>query len=441
MDPSRDAGPSDDGVAMTASLELDPQRPLASLSRQQLCTLGREYLLIGHLQDRIALPVATLMFGEAAQTQLSIDEWMGASPIYSRRMQRALGFEGNDVTTVFKGLQLEIGSPQQFMDFQFRVDSPDYGEFWLAHCGALMDVEPFGEQRVKTMCHDIEDPTFDATAAATHPSMKMRPIHRPPRASHPERRYPHCRWQVFIDGDDPTPYEQHPNLPRMEQTRIATVPIDVPATDLEPGGLADYSGAFDPGLQLEDLGHRALVVVCQEVAVQAHLLARSLLLNIDQRHGREAARELARRMWIGTAGLAAHRLKRAFALGDDVGAIATLLQLHPHFQPRTYVDLRVERDGALLVLSMGACPALDEADEHSCFGGLSDDPHPALVNLCATVNPRARLRSVPANGARFAWEIRIDPEAEPLPEPAEMKFARFTRGFAFEMFPRRPLRS
>jgi hypothetical protein len=50
------------------------------------------------------------------------------------------------------------------MDFQFRLDRPDHGEFWLAHCGALLDVEPCGEKRVKAMCWDIEDPTFDATA-------------------------------------------------------------------------------------------------------------------------------------------------------------------------------------------------------------------------------------------------------------------------------------
>ena len=71
------------------------------------------------------------------------------------------------VDTVFKNLQIEVGAPPQFMDFQFRVDRPEYGEFWLPHCGALMDVEPHGEEAVRLMCHDIEDPTFDATAVAT----------------------------------------------------------------------------------------------------------------------------------------------------------------------------------------------------------------------------------------------------------------------------------
>ena len=201
----------------------DADLTLADFGRQCLADLGREYLLNGHLQDRVSLPLVAKRFGGDAYVEFSIIEWMGASPIYSKRMQRALGFEGEDVTTVFKNLQLEIGSPQQFMDFQFRLDSPDYGEFWLAHCGALLDVEPFGEKRVKLMCHDIEDPTFDATAAATHPCMKMRPIHRPPRQ--PAGRYPHCRWSVYIDHDDPTPYEQHSNLALMRGSKLASIGI------------------------------------------------------------------------------------------------------------------------------------------------------------------------------------------------------------------------
>ena len=416
-------------------------RSLAELSRQQLCQLGREYFLIGHLQDRIGLPLAIQALGIDAQTQLSIDEWMGASPIYSLRMQQALGIEGNDVTTVFKGLQFEIGSPQQFMDFRFRIDSPEQGEFWLAHCGALMDVEPFGEERVKVMCHDVEDPTFDATAAATHPLMKMRPIHRPPRPAHPGRRFPHCRWSVFIDTKDPTPYEQHPNLPRMQETLIATVPVVVPDGNREPGGLDDYSGDFDPGFELEDLCHRTLVVVLQEAAVQAHLLARSLLLNVDDRHGKDAARGIGERMWVGTAALAAHRLQRALGLDDSAAAIATLFRFHPHFQPRTYVDLSIDVLGDDRVrIALGDCPGLQEADEHSWLCRLDEKGHPALDAIAQTLNPKARLRTADAGDARFAWDIVIDPSAEPAPDPPEMGLARLTRGFEFELIQRRPLR-
>jgi hypothetical protein len=410
---------------------------LASRSRQELCALGREYLLIGHLQDRVGLPMAIRLVGEEAQVQLAIDEWMGASPIYSLRTQQVLGFEGNDVGTVFKNLQLDIGAPPQFMDFQFRLDRPDYGEFWLPHCGALLDVEPFGERRVRAMCHDIEDPTFDATAAATHPRMKMRPIHRPPRV--PAGRYPHCAWKVFID-DEATPHEPHPNLARMRKTLIAGIPIELPDEDREPGGWRDYSGPFDPGFQLEDLGHRALLAVCQEAPVQAHLLARSLLLNIDQRHGEEAAREIGRGQWIGAAAIGAHRLKRALGLGAGIEAIAEIFRLHPHFLPRTYVDLRVEVAGAAARIEIHPCPALEEADAHSWFGGLSAEPHPALEAIATLVDPRARMHSAPADGARLAWEVLIDPDAEARDEPAEMKLGRISRGVDFELMRRRPLR-
>jgi hypothetical protein len=410
---------------------------LANRSRQQLCILGREYLLIGHLQDRVGLPMATQLLGEEAQVQLAIDEWMGASPIYSLRMQQVLGFEGNDVGTVFKNLQLEIGAPPQFMDFQFRLDRPDYGEFWLPHCGALLDVEPFGAKRVKAMCHDIEDPTFDATAAATHPCMKMRPIHRPPRV--PASRYPHCAWQVYID-DEGTPYEQHPNLARMRETLVADIPIELPSADREPGGWPDYSGPFDPGFQLEDLGHRALLAVCQEAAVQAHLLGRSLLLNVDQRHGEDDARAIGRGQAIGAGAIGAHRLKRALGLGEDIASIVEIFRLHPHFLPRTYVDFRAEVTGERSArLELHGCPALEEADAHSWFASLSDAA-PALQAIATLANPRALCRPAEPGAARFAWEVSIDPDAEPRDEPPEMKLGRISRGVDFELMQRRPLR-
>jgi hypothetical protein len=424
----------------------DPAFRLADFSRQTLADLGREYLLSGHLQDRVGLPLVAKRYGEDAYVRFSIEEWMGASPIYSKRMQRALGFEGSDVGTVFKNLQLDVGAPPQFMDFQFRLDSPDYGEFWLPHCGALMDVEPFGEQRVKLMCHDIEDPTFDATAAATHPCMKMRAIHRPPRV--PAGRYPHCRWSVFI-GDEAEPYEQHPNLEIVRRSKLASVTLDVPDGDAEPGGWADYSGPFDPGFQLEDLSHRALVTVCQEVPVQSHLLARSFMLCIGQRLDDQAAGELGASHWTGIAALTAERLRALLGIGgqgvEDRGieAIAKLFQVHPCFHPRSYVDFSAELTGDRSArIAIGDCPALEEGDPYSWFAALGAAPHPALDAIAASVDPRARCIPVakPAN-ARLAWDVVIDPGAEPQPPPMELSLAKISRGATFQFERRRGLRA
>ena len=59
---------------------------LAQFSRQALARLGREYLLNGHLQDRVGVPLVAKRFGGEAYVDFSIEEWMAASPIYSVRM-------------------------------------------------------------------------------------------------------------------------------------------------------------------------------------------------------------------------------------------------------------------------------------------------------------------------------------------------------------------
>jgi len=418
----------------------DPQLELADFSRQALCQLGREYLLIGHLQDRVGLPLVMQRFGEEAYLDFSIEEWMGASPVYSKRMQRALGFEGDDVGTVFKNLQLDIGAPPQFMDFQFRLDSPEYGEFWLAHCGALLDVEPFGEKKVRQMCHDIEDPTFDATAAATNPRMKMRPIHRPPR--NPADRTPHCRWSVFIDTQS-TPAKESPNLARVQASKLASIALVLPEASRELGGLEDYSGPFDPGFQLEDLSHRALLIVCQEAAVQTQLLARAFMLCVAQRAGEAAAQELGRRQWVGAAALASHRLKQALAIGGEgIDAVAKLFQVHPHFLPRSYVDFRVtQRSADTARIEVGECPAFQEADACSWLAGLGAAPHPALDAIAGAVNPYARCHPVAAPpGARLAWDVVIDRSQAPQEDPPELALGRLSRGASFHLQPRRALR-
>lgn len=424
----------------------DPERQLSDFSREFLVSLGHEYLLIGHLIDRVSQPLVAMEHGGKGYLRSGIEEWMGASPIYAKRMQRLLNFEGDNVETVFKGLQLEVGAPQQFMDFHFRLDSPDYGEFWLPHCGALMDIEPHGERSVKLMCHDIEDPTFDATAAATHPRMVMRPIHRPPRiegdGGNGEKRHPHCHWKVYI-GDEAQDYEQHPNLEIVAGSLLANIELDLPEGEAEPGGWSDYSGPFDPYTQLADFSHRALVGINQEVAVQGHLLVRAYHVCVSNNWGQGEAKDLGRRTSIGHGALATERLKRILGRkGKGVGNIAKFVQLHPIFQPRTYVDLRVSlTDAGTARVAIGDCPALQEKEDQSYFAFFGEEPPDLLVAIAQQVDPQARLRAAATEGdERFAWEIEIDENAEPAEESPEMKLARMSTGMRFKFQPRRLLR-
>lgn len=419
----------------------DPNLTLDGFSRDFLCRLGREYLLLGILVGRTAHPPGAARDNYA---QLGIESYMAASPIYSKRVQRLMNFEGNDVGTVFKNLQLDIGAAHQYMDFNFRLDSPKYGEFWV-HCGSLLEAELGGPQRVRTMCHDIEDPTFDATAAATNPCMAMRAIHRPPRNAdgNGEARYPHCRWKVFI-GDDAKPFEQHPNLAIVQKSKIAAISLVMPREDREPGGWQDYSGPFDPHAQLEDYSHGALVKLCQEFAVQIQLLVRGYLLSETNHGGLERAAAMSRSMWIGHACMGAHRLQRFLGIeGDDIQTIAKVMQLHPDFQPRSYLDLRVEVTGDRSArISVNDCPALNEGDSLNWFAQMSREPHPALDALVRMVNPRASCRAVADPGrARYVWDVVIDPAAEPHAPPAEFEAVKGGRSLAFRFEQRRLLRA
>jgi hypothetical protein len=418
----------------------EPDFDLPRLSRRALAVLGREWLLHGHLQDRVGMPLVHANRSREEMQTIAIEEWMAASPVYSRRMQRALQFANGDVPTILKNIQLDIGAPHHFMDFRCRVEDADHGEFWLAHCGALMDVEPMGEEYVHGMCHAIEDPTFDATAVATNPRAQVRPVHRPPRR--PADREPHCHWTVEIVADA-EPVVAHPNVAIVERAKVAGVGVRIPAADAEPGGWSDYSGEFDPDFELEDLSHSALVVTLQEIAVQSHLLFRAFLLAVSQHYGADEAASINPQVFTGLAGLTAQRLRAAMAVdGDDAAAIAKILQVHPVFFPRTYVDLSVEVvDDDRVRFAIGPCPVLDEGDALTWFAQLGASADRALDAIVQAVNPRASCRSVPLHGSeRFAYEAVIDPTAMPAREAPEIGLAKISTGATVTFTPRRPVR-
>lgn len=177
----------------------DPDFRYEDLSKEALVRLVREYALIVHLLDRSMCAAIGLRYGSQVVNELAIEEWRGASPIYGERLRKVLNIEGDGIEAIFKLLQVDPGFPQHYMDVRYEVVDDSHGYFELGWCGALMDVEPWGERMVTGMCHDIEDGTFDVTAQAVNPRARIRPVHRPPRQ--PADRVPHCRWEVVIDDD------------------------------------------------------------------------------------------------------------------------------------------------------------------------------------------------------------------------------------------------
>jgi hypothetical protein len=415
---------------------------LPQLSRQTLAMLGREWLLHGHLQDRAGMPLVHTDQPREVMEAVAIDEWMGASPVYSRRTQRALNFAGDGVDTIMKNLQFDIGAPHHFMDFRCTVHDHDHGEFFLAHCGALMDVEPMGEDYVQGMCHTIEDPTFDATAVATNPRAQVRPLHRPPRV--PADRHPHCHWTVTID-ESHEPVVAHPNVALVERSLAAQCVVDDPGASTEPGGWDDYSGAFDPDFALEDLSQRALVVTLQEVAIQSHLLLRGYCLAVAERAGADAAVAFVPQIAVGLAGVTAERLTKAFDVGDGAAGLAALLQIHPLFWPRTYVqpviELDRERDVVRFALRANS-PVFAEADDFTWLAAMPGTGDRAMLSLAQGFDRRALAEPVATRpDERCAYELRVPADGVPAVEQPEVSLTKISTGAAFELITRRPVRA
>jgi hypothetical protein len=397
----------------------------AQLSRDQLVVLVPELLLIGHMIDRSGMAWCISSFGREEMVQIAIEEWAGASPIYTKRMQQALNYVGDDVPTIFKGLQLDIGAPPQFMDFRYTIHDRWHGEFQLDHCGALLDVEPMGEQYVFGMCHTIEDPTFDATAVATNPRAQMRPLHRPPRV--PADRHPHCAWTVIIDESHPEA-QSIPALDVVRQKRAATWELD--AIDRSEEGQADYSGPLLSDFDFGAFSHSALVRMADEVCLQMHLLYLSFAVAVAARAADDAeAAAVGTRGLIGLAGLGAERIHRALELPGGVAGVLRVLELHPLLNPAGYVVAETESSRLIVHLS----PAHDDGSWISLCSPESVQP---LQAIATAVDPHIEVR-VSGTGTDWTAEFtETDTVADELPE---VSVAKVSGGSTFQFEPRRSL--
>jgi hypothetical protein len=414
-------------------------RTLEDLDRLELAALAREYLLAGHLIDRAGMPQVIARAGAEVMTAVAIDEWSGASPVYSRRTRRLLGFDGeHDVASMFKGMQLDIGAPPEFLDFRYRVDDERHGGFHLDHCGALADVEPMGDEYVVAMCHHIEDPTFEATVCASNPRARLTPIHRPPRV--PADRHPHCAWDVVIDPDI-EPAAEPATARRMATTRLAALHIPILPLGDPSAGRMSYAGPVDPDLRLEDFAEPALRALCREFALQGHLLAMSFAAALRGRIEAAEVAEVLRAQLTGVAGVVAGRLARLLPAGGRTTEqrIADVLELHPLMQPRDYVDVWVDGEGET-VIALGDCDATEEVVALGWAALLGDGRADSAIDaIVAGVEPGATVELIEAPlGRRRAWRVVLG--GEPRPEAAEVTLTRFSSGADFE-FRRTGLRS
>ena len=396
----------------------------ADLSRDELARVVRELLLIGQLIDRSGMAWCISAFGRDEMAQVAIEEWGCASPVYTQRMQQAMGFAGDDVPTIFKGLQLDIGAPHQFLDFRFKILDAHHGEFWLDHCGALADVAPMGEDYVRAMCHDIEDPTFDATAVATNRRAQIRPLHRPPYDA--PRGGAVCHWTITIDDSHP----EAQDLPGLAAVR-ASVAASTALAPVDPGdeGRADYGGPVMSDFPAEEFSHSALVRIADELCLQMQLLDLSFVQAVRARASDdEQLTTIRRKQLTGVAGVAAARLQACLGLGSETHDALEVLRLLPMLGPTSYVDARVDGD----VLVVRRSPAHDDG---GWVGLLGPEWSAALDAAVHAVDPRY---AVEVEGSGEEWRLRVA-VGEERPVADEVAVTRFSTGVTWEFEPRTAL--
>ncbi|HTY17961.1 MAG TPA: hypothetical protein VMH82_09560 [Myxococcota bacterium] len=393
------------------------------LARDRLLAVALETMHVGHLLDRALMPHVALAAGDVGVVdRVAIDEWMGASPVYTGRMRRLMGIEGDGVDAIMKALQLDVGFPHQYMDVGWKLSDAQHGEFWLRHCGALMDVEPYGEKRVVGMCHTIEDPTFDATAYATNPRARIRPIHRPPRV--PADRHPHCHWTIAIDPAN-EPVAAAPQTQAVSVLPLADLPNER-APEREPRGRIDYRGAFDPDFRLAALSTATLAAVAREFHIQSHLLASSAELALAARFGADKARELVTAQWIAVAWVAGERLVRALGPArDPIERLAEVLRLHAALPPGFARATECARGRVRLRLVPSRAELLDPANP-GWLGVLVRGGGRGLEALAGAVEPRARLAGLEVGADGIAADLEVDASRAPVQPPKEAGFMKLS---------------
>jgi hypothetical protein len=283
-----------------------------------------------------------------------------------------------------------------------------------------------GEDYVRGMCHDIEDPTFGATAVATNRRAQIRPIHRPPRL--PADRHPHCAWTVIIDESYPE-VEDHPALDVIRRTRAAATELD--PIDPDDEGQSDYSGDLVSDFDFGAFSHSALVRMADEVCLQMQLLNLSFVLAVGKRAGTntELATEICTKQLIGLAGVAAERIHRALDLPGGIEGAVRVLQLHPLANPMAYVSAEFGPDTVHIQRS----PAHEDGAWVSLVGPAETRPLQAIV---AAIDPRL---NVEVSGTEADWIARVFETATAAKELPEVSVAKVSGGSTFVFEPRKSL--
>ena len=130
------------------------------------------------------------------------------------------------------------------------------------------------------------------------------------------------------------PLEVPPQTVALARSTAAQLPLATGDPSLpDDDGWNDYAVALDPDLVMERFSSATLSRICDEVALQGQLLARSYLVEMASRVAPEEIVTLGTKQAAGIAGLASKRLAAALGAAPTLAGLAEVLAVHPLLLP------------------------------------------------------------------------------------------------------------
>ena len=349
---------------------------------------------------------------------VAIDEWMGASPIYTRRMQKLLGFDGDDVETIFKGMQLDIGAPPQFMDFRYSV-TDDRPRRVLARL--LRGAHGRGTDRRRLRRQHVpphrgpdvrRDGGGDEPAGADASGASAPAGARRPRAALP------------VDGDDRSGRRRPSRARAGRPHRADARGVDRhPATGRRttPTAAPSYDTPLEGDLAFETFSKSTLIAMLNEIALQGHLLTLSFADAVERRSDAATAADIVRKQFTGHRRRGGEPHRRGAANRRRRRGVRTCTRPSIHAR---YIALDVLRASAV---TLRGCPAIGDRPGRTWADVLADGATEPLDAIVQAVDPHAYAKKVRRN----AWTIERSDEAHRMSR--EVKLTRFSTGAEFAL--------
>lgn len=177
--------------------ELRPNLKMEDFSKEALVRMwqaaGKLYVGL----DGLWYSLIRERYGEDVARELDAELWRREAPLEVRRHREAMNIWGEDVESVLKFVQVDIGAGGIFPEFKCELKDKNHGVLTIKRCLGLEYYERHGETEMqKHACEVLDLEGFEQAAQLFNPKIKVRALKLPPRQSREEIA---CQWEFKLE--------------------------------------------------------------------------------------------------------------------------------------------------------------------------------------------------------------------------------------------------